>query len=64
VILDGPCPFLRCLDTEVHAHAACADCGAINHGNINCRTCVETWDCNEDTKQKLLASFDRPGGAA
>ncbi len=58
------CPFLRCLDTDVHAHAACQVCGAVNHGNISCRTCVETWDCSDDSKRKLLAIIDSRAGAA
>jgi hypothetical protein len=59
VIFYGPCPILSCLDTDAHAHSVCPDCGAVNHGNIDCATCVNTWECNAESKATLLAAIER-----
>jgi hypothetical protein len=54
VIFDGPCPFLTCLDTDVHAHPECPACGAVRYGNSFCPTCVSTWP-DSAFKTDLLA---------
>lgn len=40
-----------------HAHSACPDCGAVNHGNAFCATCVRSWPCSEESKAALLAAI-------
>jgi hypothetical protein len=38
--VDGPCPFLTCLDTGPHEHAICPACEAVRYGNpFYCQTC-------------------------
>lgn len=39
VRIDGPCPFLLCLEQGPHEHEVCPDCGAVRFGNITCCTC-------------------------
>lgn len=44
----GPCPLLRCLEAGPHNHPVCPDCGAVDHGNAFCVTCVGTWTWMSD----------------
>lgn len=40
VRFDGPCPYLMCAQTSVHAHPVCPECGAVRYGNaFGCETC-------------------------
>jgi hypothetical protein len=43
VLLDGPCPFLTCLETGPHGHDVCPDCRAVKFGNMFCVTCRSHW---------------------
>lgn len=61
MIFYGSCLFLSCPDTGIHAHSECPDCGAVNHGNIFCATCVATWEVSADTRARLLAGIERNG---
>ena len=37
--VDGPCPFLLCLETGPHEHPICPECGAVRFGNLFCPRC-------------------------
>lgn len=43
ILLDGPCPFLTCLETGPHGHDVCTNCGAVKFGNMFCATCRSHW---------------------
>lgn len=36
---DGPCPLLTCLETGLHDHPVCPECGALDFGNFHCQEC-------------------------
>lgn len=60
VFIDGPCPFLTCLDTGPHGHDVCPDCSAVRFGNMCCATCVRSCDrLSEETRAQLLAAIER-----
>lgn len=62
VLVDGPCPFLTCLDAGPHGHDICPECSAVRYGNAFCGTCVRTWDVSEETKRALLAAIEGQRG--
>lgn len=43
VFIDGPCPFLTCLETGLHGHDVCPGCGAVKFGNLSCAVCRSHW---------------------
>lgn len=60
VFVDGPCPFLTCLNTGPHGHDICPDCGAVRFGNAFCATCVRSWThISVDFRAQLLAAIER-----
>jgi len=64
VFLDGPCLFLTCLETGVHGHDVCPECGAVRFGNVFCRTCLTRCDgLSAEFRAELLSNLDRAGGA-
>lgn len=39
-LIDGPCAFVRCLETGPHRHPVCGACGAVDFGNpFQCGEC-------------------------
>lgn len=54
IFLDGPCPFLTCLETGPHGHDVCPDCGAVRFGNMCCRTCIEHSPYSDEMRAILL----------
>lgn len=44
IFLDGPCPFLTCLENGPDGHDVCPDCRAVRFGNLFCRTCLTRCD--------------------
>ncbi len=58
MIFYGLCPFLGCVDTDIHAHPECPDCGAVRYGNTFCATCVNTWtEISDESRAALLAAI-------
>lgn len=46
--VNGPCPFLTCLETGPHEHPVCPDCGAVRYGNpFGCPTCLAVFNAEQ-----------------
>lgn len=59
VFVDGPCPFLTCLDAGPHGHDICPECSAVRFGNAFCATCVRSWTwISDESRAQLLAAIE------
>ncbi|GGM52571.1 hypothetical protein ACFFX1_55500 [Dactylosporangium sucinum] len=59
VFVDGPCPFLTCLDTGPHGHDICPDCEAVGFGNAFFGTCVRSWKwISDERRAELLGAIE------
>ena len=60
IFIDGPCPFLTCLEACPHGHDICPDCGAVRFGNAFCATCVQSWtEVSEETRTEMLGAIEK-----